>query len=226
MYLFYLKNLLLPIAPESFSIKYKSNNKTISLINGEEINIPKHPGLSEISFKCIIPRRKYPFAVYDKGLFLPLEQFTRTFKTLIYGQVPFLFVIKKIPRFYAEDLSMRVTMESYEILDEAVNGDDVLILLNLKEYVNYSTKSAVITEENQAVFSEERPVYFEPKNTYIVKQNDTLWKIAKTNLGDGGRYREIYQLNREAIEAGAVKNGKESSRDGHFIFAGLELLLP
>ena len=32
-------------------------------------------------------------------------------------------------------------------------------------------------------------------NTYTVKKGDSLWKIAKTMLQDGSRYKEIAQKN-------------------------------
>ena len=34
---------------------------------------------------------------------------------------------------------------------------------------------------------------------YIVKPGDTIWGIAEDQLGDGGRYQEIYDLNEEAL---------------------------
>lgn len=35
--------------------------------------------------------------------------------------------------------------------------------------------------------------------SYVVRENDTLWGLALSRLGDGRRYREIYQLNRQVI---------------------------
>ena len=35
--------------------------------------------------------------------------------------------------------------------------------------------------------------------TYTVKKGDCLWNIAKQFLGDGTRYKEIYELNRDKI---------------------------
>ncbi len=35
----------------------------------------------------------------------------------------------------------------------------------------------------------------EPLPEYVVKEGDTLWKIARTELGNGSRYREIMELN-------------------------------
>ena len=34
---------------------------------------------------------------------------------------------------------------------------------------------------------------------YTVQRGDSLWKIAKEQLGDGTRWGEIYQANRDAI---------------------------
>lgn len=38
-----------------------------------------------------------------------------------------------------------------------------------------------------------------PQKTYVVKPGDTLWAIAKLTLGDGSRWREIYEANRDVI---------------------------
>ena len=35
--------------------------------------------------------------------------------------------------------------------------------------------------------------------TYTVKSGDSLWKIAQKQLGDGTRWREIYDLNKDTI---------------------------
>ena len=36
--------------------------------------------------------------------------------------------------------------------------------------------------------------------SYVVQKDDSLWKIAKNYLGDGNRWREIYELNRDVIK--------------------------
>ncbi len=35
---------------------------------------------------------------------------------------------------------------------------------------------------------------------YEIQKGDTLWKIAKQHLGDGNRYPEIFEANREVIK--------------------------
>jgi hypothetical protein len=50
--------------------------------------------------------------------------------------------------------------------------------------------------------------------TYTVKSGDSLSKIAKEQLGDAGRWREIYNLNRDQIS------------DPNLIRPGQELALP
>jgi len=36
-------------------------------------------------------------------------------------------------------------------------------------------------------------------NTYIVKEGDSLWRIASDQLGDGNRYKEIVKLNKDIL---------------------------
>jgi len=50
----------------------------------------------------------------------------------------------------------------------------------------------------QAKTSAQRPAPSIPK-TYTVKQGDTLWGIAKKMLGDGAKWKTLYELNKAVI---------------------------
>lgn len=64
------------------------------------------------------------------------------------------------------------------------------------------------------------------KLTYQVPKGEDLWNIAKKCLGSGSRWKEIYQLNKAAIEQAAKKHGKSSSKNGTLLYAGTKLKLP
>ncbi len=61
---------------------------------------------------------------------------------------------------------------------------------------------------------------------YTIVSGDTLWGIAKKFLGKGVRYVEIYDLNKDVIEAAAKTHGKSNSSNGHWIWAGTVLTIP
>ena len=71
MYFFYLDSVLMPITPGKLTIKIKNKNKTLDLVSGGELNIPKSPGLTEISFDLLLPADKCSFARYDNGFKSP-----------------------------------------------------------------------------------------------------------------------------------------------------------
>lgn len=62
--------------------------------------------------------------------------------------------------------------------------------------------------------------------SYTVVKGDTLWSIAESLLGSPLRYAEIYNKNRDVIEAEAQNRGKKDSSNGHWIFPGTELIIP
>ncbi|MEN6387209.1 MAG: LysM peptidoglycan-binding domain-containing protein [Phycisphaerales bacterium] len=68
-----------------------------------------------------------------------------------------------------------------------------------------STKAVTTDKKSETVKTEEKKVEKSAEVTkkdiktyreYVVKENDTLWKIAARNLGDGNRFNEIAQLNK------------------------------
>lgn len=82
--------------------------------------------------------------------------------------------------------------------------------------------------DNAKVLIDESPENVESGSggEYTVVKGDTLWRIAERTLGTATRYAEIYELNKEVIEAKAKERGKRDSSNGHWIFQGTSLTLP
>lgn len=63
-------------------------------------------------------------------------------------------------------------------------------------------------------------------SVYTVQKGDTLWSIAKEQLGSPLRYAEIYDLNKDVIEEAARGRGKKDSSNGHWLVVGTSLQIP
>lgn len=61
MYKFYFDKDILPVTPGAITTTFKNQNKTITLINEGEVNLIKQAGLTEYSFKFMLPWCNYPF---------------------------------------------------------------------------------------------------------------------------------------------------------------------
>lgn len=205
MYQVYMDDMLLPITPSKIQIKERGQNKTANLVNGEEINLIKVPGLKEISFDAVFPQSRYPFAVYDGG-FKDAEAFLKRLAELRESRKPFSFiVIRDVSGGRSfHDTNLDVTLEDYTVSDDVKEGFDIMVSFNLKEYRPYGTRimSFLIKEdggENEVSGESGRDGDPEPVKSYTVVKGDCLWKIAKRLLGNGSRYTEIYNLNRDKI---------------------------
>lgn len=206
MYEVYIDDMLLPIPPQKIPIKYPGQNKTANLINGEEINLVRPSGLAEISLDIVFPQMNYPAAAWD-GSVDDAEDFLDHLQDLKESGDPFEFiVIRDGPgRFNSFDTIMDVTLEDYKVTDDVKEGFDLAVSISLKEYRNFGTRIMKFKLiEDQPVPQASAP---EPERqgsppevqTYTVTKGDCLWKIAKKLLGDGNRWQELYNMNRDKI---------------------------
>lgn len=60
----------------------------------------------------------------------------------------------------------------------------------------------------------EAPPATEPVEYYEIKKGDTLWAIAKIHYGDGNKYHQIFEANREVI------------KDADLIYPGQKIRIP
>ena len=202
--------LLFPVTPEAINISVKSNNETISMINGKEINMLSSPGLKEIEFEALFPRVRYPFAQYknDKNLgkketeFLAGDRrakyFIKELSILKRSKKPFQFIITRTSpdgkKTNLGNTNIKVSLEDYTIKEDAQYGFDVMVDIRLKEYKSYGTKKYKKRKKMKPK-GKLREQKGTPK-TYKIVKGDTLAKISKKTLGDSSRYKEIAKLNK------------------------------
>ena len=211
----YIDDMLLPIPPQKIPIKYPGQNETATLINGEEINITRPPGLAEISIDVVIPQMDYPCASWD-GSVEDAEEFISRLQDLKESGDTFEFIVIRD----SFDTNMDVTLEDYNVSDDVKEGLDLVVSLTMKEARHYGTKImnfAIVPEQPipaAASPEPERPAAQPQVKTYTVKSGDGLWNIAKKQLGDGNRWKEIHNLNLDKIS------------NPNLIHAGLVLVMP
>ena len=202
----YLGGVLMPITPSKVKVKINNQNETLTLINGEEINILKEPGLTDVSFDLLLPQVSYPFT---NGGAQSADYYLSLFERLKTSKQPFQFILNRsMPTgrrlFYT---NLTVGMEDYQITDDAEEGFDITATVSLKQYRHYGTKTVTIqpapTPAETPTATVEQPQretsQAPQQTTYTVKSGDCLWNIAKKYLGDGSRYNEIYELNKDKI---------------------------
>lgn len=209
MYNVYLGNMLCPVAPEKIQLKVANKNKTMVLMNGEEINIIKDAGLSEISFSLLLPNSQYPFAVYKSG-FERAGFFLEQIEKLKLEKKPFQFIIiRQFPNGKGlYNTNIKVSLEDYQIEDNAGDGFDVRVSLRLKQYRDYGTKvcelntsgggSSTISPQ-QPRPSDTSPAPVGQNKTYTVVKGDCMWLIAQKFYGNGNLYEKIYQANKSVL---------------------------
>lgn len=219
-YDFYLKKCLLPVPPSKLTLKINNANKTVTLINEGEVNLLKQAGLTDVEFECLIPQVEYPFAVYKSGV-KGADYFLGYFESLKTSKKPFQFIVcRKLPGGDGLfDTNMKVSLEDYQITEDAKNGFDLKVKIKLKQWRDYGTKTVRIRSETKAETESQRETDSSPApaaaETYEVQEKDCLWKIAKKFYGDGSKYTIIYEANKGIVGG-----------NPNLIYAGQVLTIP
>lgn len=217
-YHFYMGKMLCPVAPSKLQLKIGNKNKTMTLIDEGEVNILKQAGLTEISFDLLLPNVKYPFATYKSG-FQTASHFLAEIEKLKTDKKPFQFIVTRLfPNGkMLFDTNMKVSLESYEIKEDAKQGLDVVVSVKLKQYKDFGTKVVKISNKTASVTNTRATTNSPAPSTnksYTVKAGDCLWNIAKKFYGNGSKYTVIAEANK-----GKIKNA-------NLIYPGQVLVIP
>lgn len=193
--------LILPLAPSSFKTKVGNKNKTIELVSLGEVNLIKSIGLREFSFKILLPKNA-DISGQNETEFKPPIFYLSQFREMKASAKPIRFkIVRMMPDgsvSFPGDVP--VSIEDYTVEENAGEEGDYWVELKLKEYrfveAVVTSLTGNTTDDGKAEVSQE--IQRETKDTaetYTVQSGDSLWKIAKLQLNDGSRYKEIAALN-------------------------------
>lgn len=195
------EGFILPVLPEKIEFDEDGNNKTYDIINLGEINTINKPKLMEISFESFFPKHKDPY-VSSEQLFEPSFYIAKIREWRDKRQkIRFIFTGSPL------EINDLFTIESFKPSEEGGEVGDIHYSIELKRYKNYAAKKVVIVNKKdnnkKAVKTSNNPL--RPSNTnkpktHTVSGNDTLWHIAKRYLGDGNKWPQIYNLNKDKIK--------------------------
>lgn len=208
-YEMYFGKTLMPIMTDKLSFKMDGNNDTTVMMNDGEVNWLKLPKLTEISFDLLLPNHKYPFAQYIDG-YQPASYYLKILEKYMTEKKPFQFIVVRTKPdgtpLWNTDLT--VSLESYEPDEDAAEGDDVKVSIELKKYVHFGTKKVKIKKKKSGKVTKKtkKKTRKTTKNTskqktYTVKKGDTLCKIAKKFYGDDSKYKLIYNANKGKLKS-------------------------
>ena len=209
-YTFYINGVLFPITPQRVNVKFNNRNRVVTLVNEGEFNILKESGLQEISFDACIPAVKYPFAQYIGGVFLPVVYYIELIKRLKNSRKPFDLVIVREGTIGILGYShcLKVSLEDWQVKEDAGDGRDLTVSLTFKEYIERNNSIVSVIEKNLVTATKIRDSSSKViAKSYKVKTGDTLYNIAKRELGDGSKYTYLKSLNKLS-NANSIKVGQ------------------
>lgn len=182
------ERIRLPVIPSSFEVSIPHQNTTVNITEIGEINLIGKTGLMNMTIESFFPNQQYNFCLY-KDFQRPYEYIKQLLKWKESGK-PIRVIVTGTPINYA----MAIENLTYSEVD---GTGDVYFSLELKEYKFISTTGQTTTMKSGTTLTTPTTTR-EVKsisNSYVVKQGDTLWLIAKKLTGDGGNYKAIASKN-------------------------------
>lgn len=201
------KGFQFPVNPGAIKISESGNSKTYDVMGLGEINVLRSPALSEISFEGFFPSfnaRKATVGgkVVDPFVVASLQFEPRKYVNLIKGWMGSKRPVRFIFTGDTFGINTAVSIENFEWEEVAGSGGDIEYSIQLKRYVFYAPRKLKLVQANTTAIASvvddgtDRANEKEQPKTYTLRSGDNLWKVAKLQLGDGARWKEIQTLNK------------------------------
>ncbi|MFA7636392.1 MAG: LysM peptidoglycan-binding domain-containing protein [Monoglobales bacterium] len=183
-----------PVNPEKFSIKNGSKNETVNISGLGEIIIKQDRPALTLSFSSYLPAAYFPgmnFS-YIWNPYVIAEKIMR-WKN---GDKPCHLIITGTP------INIYCTIEDFPLDEMGGDVGTVYYTLKLKEHRNVSVRQIEVVQDQAVITPEETRIdnRVQP-STYTVASGDSLYLIARKVLGDGARWKEIFEINKDQIES-------------------------
>lgn len=209
-YACYLDGVEMP-TPQKLTVKIKNQNKTLILLNQGEINFLRAPGLTQLT----VP---FTFPMLSGGR--PPDYYLDLLEGLKLRRKKARFILVRTDPAggLLFDTNLRVSLEDYSVIEDAKEGLDLRVDVNLKQWRSYGVKRVTVEETPAAktvTVEKQRDAGTAPAaKSHRVVYGDTLWGLAAKYYGSGAQYMKIFNANRGVMS------------DPNIIYVGWELVIP
>ncbi len=209
----YLAGMLLPVNPlDEIAFSATVDNKSQDIISLGEVTFLGYRKLAGCTIKSLMTAKRYPFTV--DGASISPQSFINQIYAAIDAKKPVRFIVTGI----GADINMLCSIESWKHEERHGQIGEYYYEIQLKEYRTYGVKSVQLPGSGSStrirasvVTRESEPVAL---TNYTVVKGDCLSAIAKAQLGDSSRWREIYEANKDMI------------KNPNLIYPGQSLIMP
>jgi len=199
-----------PVLPETVTVNSGSRNKSVDISGLGEIVIKQDRPALGIDFQCFFPAAMFPGVQVDK--LTPPETLKDKITKWKNSDKPSHFLIT------GTGINMYCTIENFTVSEQGGDVGTLHYSLALKEYREVSPRQVKVeVTTKKASLPDKTPTRTDNRvqqKTYTVKKGDSLWAIAAKHLGNGSKYTEIYNLNKDII------------KNPNLIYSGQVLKLP
>jgi nucleoid-associated protein YgaU len=202
------EKLRFPVLPERVNVRKGITNQSVTIQGLGEVVIMQDAAATVITFSCFFPVVSFPGVQFD-NLVPPLDivdQIERWGK----GDSPVQFIVT------CTNLNQYFTIESFNYHEQGGDVDTLHYSITLKECKQVYVRQVNI-ENDIAIIPSLAPKRVDNRAqplTHIVVRGDNLTAIARRHLGNGARWQEIFELNRDIVS------------NANLIFPGQVLRLP
>lgn len=192
----------LPITPPKFGVKTSNQNEKVNINAVGMIKLIGKSDLKELTISSFFPAHEYSF-IDSKTLLSPYE-YVEIIEGWRLSEKPIRVIFTNTP------INLPMSIESFDFFEEDGTGD-VYFELDLEEYI-FINKTKRQVKKSVRTTQKKNKTY-----TYTTQPNDTLYKIAKIEYGQGKEWPRIYNYG---------NNKKIIGKNPNILKVGIKITIP
>ena len=176
-------------------VTHGTKNTSVTISGLGEILVLQDRAAVEVSWDSFFPAAYFPGIQTPFMLSSPDAMMQRLFEWKISAKPVHLILTGTRVNFYA-------AIQSLQPYRKGGDPGSIYYKIKLKEYREVRIRQVKVSSTGTATVSggSTRTDNRVQAKTYTVKPGDCLYNISKSTLGDGGRYKEIYSLNKDKLK--------------------------